>query len=280
MKIREKHILITGGASGIGAAMAQRFAADGAASIGIADVDYLAAQALAERLGGQHQVKAAAYAVDVTRAEEVENTIHRFERECGPLDLMCSNAGVLLAGDTDLDDHNWQVNWDVNVMGNVHVARAVVPLMLARGHGYFLVTCSAAGLLANPNAPYMVTKHAAVAFAEWLAIQYRSRGIRVSALCPRAVRTPMLERVAQKEPATMSAVLTGGDVVELDDLARCVVEGLAAERFLILPHETVRQRIVDKAQDRDAWIGSTERQFGIPSLLEDAPGMVKPGNKR
>lgn len=262
MDVRGKVILITGGARGIGAAIARRVAVEGAAAIGIADLDVAAAQAMAAELGGQG-AKTAHIRVDVSDEAQVHDMIQRTEEELGPIDLMCSNAGIYVARDGEPTDADWAKNWSINVMSNVYVARAIVPRMLARGKGYLLMTCSAAGLLANAEAPYMVSKHAAVAFAEWLAINYRSRGITVSALCPLGVRTDMLTRPMAEGNAAIAGVLAGGNVLEPEDVADAVMRGLAAERFLILPHEEVRERIVRKAQDRDAWITTMERQYSI-----------------
>lgn len=181
MEVQNKIILITGGAGGIGAAMARRFAAERAAAITIADLDFDAATSLTTELT-QSGVKAIPVAADVSNQAQVHDMIRRTEDELGPLDLICSNAGVYMARHTEPSDEDWERNWALNVMSNVYIAREIVPRMVQRGKGYILVTCSAAGMLANADAAYMATKHAAIAFAEWLAIRYRSRGITVSAL--------------------------------------------------------------------------------------------------
>ncbi len=265
VRLDGKNVLITGGASGIGAALARRFAAEGAASIGIADLDLPAAQAFADSLASDGLHKTMALEVDVARAEAVGAMVSDFENGLGPIDVVCSNAGVFQPVGTADTDRSWELNWSVNVMGNVHVARAVLPGMLRRGSGHLLLTCSGAGLLANMDAPYMVSKHAAVAYAEWLAIQYRGKGIGVSALCPLGVRTPLITRAIEQKTAALAGVLAGGDLIEPEVVAQCAVEGLMAGKFLILPHEAVRDRMVSKALDRDAWIASMQRQYGLDS---------------
>ncbi len=262
MRIKGMVALITGGAGGIGAAIARRLAADGAAAIGIGDIDLAAAESMADQLN-KSGVRAFAARVDVGDAEQVRALIAGAEKTLGPIDLMCSNAGIFTASAGEASDLDWERSWRVNVMSNVYVAREIVPRMISRGGGYLMITCSAAGLLANRNAPYMATKHAAVAFAEWLAIQYRSRGLIVSALCPLGVQTSMLDRLMADDGVAAAGVLAGGEVLQPEQVARAVIEGIAAQRFLILPHEAVRDRIVSKASDRDRWIGSMERQYGI-----------------
>lgn len=265
MHLRGKNILITGGAGGIGAAMARRFAAEGAAGIGIADLDAASADSFAASLsaGVSSPLSTWACQVDVGDADRLQAMVEGFERNIGPIDLMCSNAGVYQPATAEASVQSWETNWTINVMSHVHVARSVLPRMLRRRSGYFLVTCSGAGLLANRDAPYMVTKHAAVAFAEWLAIQHRLEGIGVSALCPLGVRTPMVSRALAQDAAAVAGVLAGGDLIEPERVADCVVAGLAAEEFLILPHAQVRERMVLKARDRDSWIHGMQRQYGL-----------------
>lgn len=264
MKVRDKIILITGAAGGIGAAMAARFAAEGAAAIGIADVDLDAAKRFAGELARLHPgVNVRPYPVDVMVAAELERLAVDFERDVGPIDLLCSNAGIFQANGISPTAAAWEASWAANVMSNVHLTNAVVPGMLRRGGGYILITCSGAGLLANMDAAYMVTKHAAVAYAEWLAIQYRLRGIGVSALCPLGVRTSMLTRLSEQAPAVVAGVLAGGDLLTPAQVADSVVAGLAAETFLILPHLSVGERLRFKAGNRDEWIASMQRQYGI-----------------
>lgn len=265
MKIEGKNILITGAAGGIGAAMARRFAAEGASAIGIADLDGVAARDFAAvlRARGEPGLISWSREVDVGVPAAIEAMVEDFEIEVGPIHLMCSNAGVFQPLGADPSDRSWEANWTINVMSNVRVARAVVPRMLQRRGGYILITCSGAGLLANMDAPYMATKHAAVAFAEWLAIQYRGEGIGVSALCPLGVSTPMVTRALQQRSPAVAGVLAGGDLLAPEQVADCVMAGLAAEEFLILPHSKVRERVLLKAQDRDSWIQGMRQQYGL-----------------
>jgi NAD(P)-dependent dehydrogenase (short-subunit alcohol dehydrogenase family) len=176
----------------------------------------------------------------------------------GPIDLFCSNAGIGVGGGPEASDQDWERIWQINVMAHVYAARALLPGMLARGEGYLLNTASAAGLLTNIGAlPYAVTKHAAVALAEWLAITYGDAGIRVSCLCPQGVRTPML--MAGLEDAAGAAVLASGQMVEPEDVADAVVAGIRAERFLILTHPEVAGYMANKGSDPERWLAGMRR---------------------
>ncbi len=257
MQLRDKVAVVTGGGSGIGAALCRRFAAEGARAVVVVDIDGRAADAVASDVGGL------GLRVDVSREDQVRDLVDRASREFGSIDLFCSNAGIVAgpgmgdgAGGPFAADADWQRSWEVNVMAHVYAARAVLPAMLARGFGYLLNTASAAGLLTDLGAQaYSVTKHAAVGFAEWLAIAYAGRGIRVSCLCPQGVRTPMLMSVAQ----------SGGGghltphMIEPEAVADAVVAGLADERFLILPHPEVQQYFERKASDTDRWLRGMRR---------------------
>ena len=244
MVITNKVIVVTGGANGIGAALCRRFAADGAKAVVVVDIDGDAAKRLAAEMGG-HAVR-----TDVTRAEELQYLVNDAISRHGAIDLFCSNAGIAVDGGEETSDADWQHCWNVNVMAHVLAARAVLPGMLARGTGYLLQTVSAAGLLTHiHSASYAVTKHASLAFAEWLAIAYGDRGIGVSVLCPQGVRTDMLRRAA-----------SGGrrflldSALEPEQVADAVVKGLTDERFLILPHPEVAEYFARKATDYDRWL--------------------------
>lgn len=254
VELAGKNVVITGAAGGIGSALARRFAADGAR---------LCLSDRPGRLpdgGGTLAVPA-----DVAVEDEVRNLVAVAERELGPIDLFCANAGIATGQGLSASAADWAAAWSVNVLSHVYAARAVLPGMLDRGEGYLLHTCSAAGLLTGPgDAPYTVTKHAAVGFAEWLAVTYGGAGIRVSALCPQGVRTPMLAGgLAAGEPSA-KAVAAAGAILEPDQVADAVVAGLAAERFLILPHPEVAEYQRRKAADPDRWLA------GIRRLLQDA----------
>jgi NAD(P)-dependent dehydrogenase (short-subunit alcohol dehydrogenase family) len=260
MQVRDKVVVVTGAASGIGRGLALRFAAEGARAVVAVDFDGPGAAAVADEVraaGGSAEAMTANVAVD----EEVASVVERTEREIGPIDLFCSNAGILVIGGQELPDDEWRRIIDVNLMGHVYAARHLVPRMLERGGGYLLHTCSAAGLLTQiGSAPYSVTKHAALSFAEWLAITYGDRGLKVSALCPQAVASKMTMGIEGGGVAGVDGMLTPEQVAE------SVVEGLDDERFLILPHPEVLEYFRRKAADYDRWLAGMRRlqsRFGI-----------------
>jgi NAD(P)-dependent dehydrogenase (short-subunit alcohol dehydrogenase family) len=246
--LRDKVIVITGGASGIGAAMARRFATEGPRALVLADIDLEAAAQVAEEVGG---VAVLSDVADPGSNEDlIESTTGRF----GPIDLFCANAGIGQVGDEQSDVAVWDRMWAINVMSHVHAARLLIPAWVARGEGYFLVTASAAGLLTNLKAAqYSVTKHAAVAFAEWLAVTYGDAGVKVSALCPQFVNTPLLEG------SEAFQALGANHTLEPDEVADAVVSGLADERFLILPHPEVEKYFQNKANDYERWLGGMRK---------------------
>ena len=247
MNVSGKVVVVTGAAAGIGKALCERFAAEGARVV-VADRDGAGATAAAGAIG------AMAFACDVAREDDVRALVAETERRVGPIDLFASNAGVAdFGGDPDnaasAADDQWRRGWEVHVMAHVYAARACLPGMIERGGGYFLNTVSAAGLLNQiGNAVYGVTKHAAIGFAENLAITHYDQGVRVSALCPQAVDTPLL-RAGGPGAQHVDGVLTP------EEVAACVIDGLAREAFLILPHPQVREYMRRKTADYDRWIG-------------------------
>ncbi len=247
MNIAGRVVIVTGGASGIGRALAQRFQRDGAKTVVVADLDVESARTAAESIGAVHTK------CDVADEAQVRSLVEETERQWGPVDLFCSNAGVALFNPIPTDatsapNEHWMRSWNVNVMAHVYAARALVPRMSARGGGYFLITVSAAGLLSQlGGAPYAVTKHAAVGFAESLAITHRDRGIRVSILCPQGVDTPMLHSLPPGPQA-------GDGVLSAAQVADAAALGLEKETFLILPHAQVLDYMQGKAQNYERWI--------------------------
>jgi NAD(P)-dependent dehydrogenase (short-subunit alcohol dehydrogenase family) len=252
VSVRGAVAVVTGGASGIGAALARRFAAEGAAAVVVADLDGAGAAATAAGLPAP--VRGLGLAVDAGDDASVVAALRRIEAEVGPVDLWCSNAGV--ASPPGLgDDADWERCWRLHVHAHLLAARHVLPGMLARGRGHLLVTASAAGLLTEMDtAPYAVTKHASVALAEWLAIRYGEHGVGFSCLCPQAVRTPMLAG-APADAATLAA----GRVISPEEVADAVVTALGEGRFLILPHPEVAEYERRRAADRDRWLAGMRR---------------------
>ena len=249
MDLKEKVAVVTGGANGIGRALCRRFAAEGARGVVVADVDADGAAHIAQEIGGL------AVTTDVAVEADVVRLVHQATEAYGPIDLFCSNAGIGAGGGVDAPNDAWQRIWGINVMGHIYAARAVLPGMLARGQGYLLQTASAAGLLSQiGSAPYSVTKHAAVAFAEWLAITYGDAGIRVSCLCPQGVRTNLL-----LGPDSAPFAFLRDTALEPEQVADAVVKGLAEERFLILPHPEVAEYFRRKAEDYDRWLRGMRR---------------------
>ena len=258
MKIEGKVAVITGGASGIGRELARRFKAEGAAGIVVADVQEEALVAVAEEVGGL------AVVTDVTKESKIQTLVERAENEVGPIDIFCSNAGIARLGDVYASNDEWQLNWDIHVMAHVYAARLVAPKMAARGDGYLVNTASAAGLLSHVgSATYAVTKHAAVSFAEWLSIEYGTRGVKVSILCPQAVRTAMTQ-------GREKGVASVDGMIDPDELAECVVQTMEKEEFLILPHPVVLKYIQGKAGDYDRWLGGMRK---LKERYRDNPGI-------
>jgi NAD(P)-dependent dehydrogenase (short-subunit alcohol dehydrogenase family) len=248
MNVSGACVVVTGGGNGIGAAMARRFTGEGARGVVIADVDERGMAAVAEETG------ALAVRCDVTQADEIAALIDTAESTFGPIDLFCSNAGVVMLAGVETADDDWRKVIDINVMAHVFAARILVPRMIERGGGYLLHTASAAGLLSQiGSVTYSVTKHAVVALAEWLAITYGDQGIKVSVLCPQAVRTNMTAGLENGGVAGVDGML------EPEDVASAVIAGLASEQFLILPHPSVLEYFRRKGSDYDRWINGMQR---------------------
>lgn len=246
MEVRDKIVVVTGGANGIGRAVCERFAAEGAGHVVVADLDGAGAATVADAIGGSSR------RVDVGVERDIAALIEETESGVGSIDLFCSNAGIALGEQLDEPDEVWDTIWRVNTMAHVWAARHLVPRMVRRGGGYLLNTASAAGLLTQiGSVTYAVTKHAAVALAEWIAITHGGQGIKVSVLCPQAVRTAMT--------ADGPGVAAVDGMIEPEQAADAVIEALREERFLVLPHPEVADYIRRKTSDYDRWLHGMRR---------------------
>jgi NAD(P)-dependent dehydrogenase (short-subunit alcohol dehydrogenase family) len=248
MKIAGKSVVVTGGGHGIGRALALRFGAEGA-RVAVADVEEAAARHTAEAIGG------IAFRTDVSKEAEIQTLVDAVIGRHGQIDLFCSNAGIFIEGGLDTPDDEWERILSINFRAHLYAARAVLPQMMARGEGYLLQVVSAAGLLTQiGSVSYAVTKHAALALAEWIAMEYGDAGIKVSCVCPQGVRTRML----LGEDGEQDSFLRAGSI-DPADVAKAVMEGLQAERFLILPHPEVATYFQRKASDYDRWLRGMRR---------------------
>jgi len=243
MEIAGKIVVVTGGASGIGRALCQRFALEGAKAVVVADVNEEGARAVAQ------EIKGIAATCDVSKEEDVVRLVESTEEKVGPIDLFCSNAGIMVLGGVEAPNEGWQRIWEINVMAHVYVARAIIPRMIERGGGAMLITASAAGLLSQiGSAPYSVTKHAAVGLAENIDITYGDQGIKVFALCPQAVRSEMTR---DHEGGGVAGV---DGLMEPEQLADAVMDGFRSDTFLILPHPEVETYMRRKTSDYGRWL--------------------------
>lgn len=262
MHLKDKVAVVTGGANGIGRALCERFAAEGARGVVVADLDAKGTKEVAEKVDGL------AVTVDVGVEKDVQRLVDESIKKYGQIDLFCSNAGIALGGGVEAPNADWQKILDVNLLAHVYAVRAVLPAMLERGDGYLLHTASAAGLLTSiGSALYAVSKHAVVALAEWLSITHGPK-IKVSCLCPQGVVTDMLMR-PEAGPATE---MLRAEAVTVEHVADCVIDALADERFLILPHEIVLKYVRNKAIDYDRWIRGMRK---LQTKLEAAVGDTK-----
>ena len=263
MELRDRRVVITGGAGGIGRALAEACLAEGAAEVIIADIDREQVEAVAAEIG------AVPAAVDVGSEREVTRLVADAERG-GPIDLFCSNAGIMgPVGGPEVGDAEWDRIWRINVMSHVWAARALLPAMCERGHGYLLNTASAAGLLTNLGLlPYSVTKHAAVSVAEWLAITYGEDGIRVSCLCPQLVDTALVTAIAD-QPVLERAMAAAGELLSPAAVAAATVRAIDREEFLILPHPEVRDHATRRASDNERWLRGMRRLWAASRPTPD-----------
>lgn len=255
MKLRDKVVLLTGGGSGIGAGLAERFHREGARHIVVADLNGDSARAVAESIGGSGRE------LDVADEAAVRSLVAATESEHGRIDLLVSNAGFVTIGGLESPNEEFERMWQVHVMAHVYASRAVLPGMIRRAEGYLLNTASAAGLLSQiGSVTYTLTKHAAVALAEWLAITHHHQGIRASVLCPQAVATNIGANSPSRDRMQTSPGVASGDGVLLpSDVAECVVQALEEERFWVLPHAEVAEYSRRKANDIDRWLSGMRR---------------------
>lgn len=258
LQLSGANVVVTGGGGGIGAALARRFAAEGARVV-VADLDHAGAESVAAEIGGT------AVGADAADERDVRRLVDHAHSTLGGIDLFCANAGIAPHGGPETEDDVWLRAWDVNVMSHVRAARAVLPGWLERGRGHLLATVSAAGLLTSlGSAPYAVTKHGALAFAEWLAATYRHRGVTVQAVCPQGVRTAMFAATG-----TAGQLVMGSSAIEPDKVADAVLDGLRDGRFLILPHPEVADYYAVRATQPDRWLGGMNKlQRKVESALE------------
>ena len=249
MEIKDKIVVVTGGASGIGEALCRRLAQAGAQAVVVADVNEDGAKAVSKGIPGSTPFKC-----DVRKEDDIIKLVRFTEEKFGPIDLFCSNAGIIAIGGYEVTNEDWQRIWEINVLAHIFVARAVIPGMIARGGGAIMITASAAGLLSQiGSVPYSVTKHAAVGLAESLSITYGDQGIKVFALCPQAVRTAM---TSNTEGGGVAAV---DGLMEPDQLVDAVFESLKKDEFLILPHPEVKLYMQRKTADYDRWLTGMRR---------------------
>jgi NAD(P)-dependent dehydrogenase (short-subunit alcohol dehydrogenase family) len=245
--LKDAGVVITGAARGIGEALARRFAAEGARLV-LADVDSAVTDVAAD-LGAE------AIVGDVAGATGVAELVTASRAALGEIDMFCANAGIAPLGGESAEEEAWENAWNVNVMSHVRAARALMPYWLERGRGHFLATVSAAGLLTSlGSAPYSVTKHGALAFAEWLLATYKHRGITVQALCPQGVRTRMLEQTGAGGKLLMDA-----SAIDASQLADVVAEALKGDQFLILPHPEVAEYYANRATQNDRWLAGMNK---------------------
>lgn len=248
MELQDRVIVVTGAGRGIGAALCRRFSADRPAAVVAIDIDAEAAAKVADEVGGQSIV------CDVVAESDIVGAVESIEAQFGRIDLFCANAGIAVSGGVEATDEQWSRVMNVNFMSHVYSSRAVLPGMISRGDGYLLHTASAAGLLSQiGSAPYAVSKHAAVALAEWISMTHGDQGIKVSCLCPQGVLTDMLE---SDDPVVQALHQTA---ISPEQVAEAVVVGLREEKFLILPHPEVATYAAQRAHDPDRWLSGMRR---------------------
>lgn len=250
MQVTDRVCVVTGGGSGIGKALCERFKADGARAIVVVDQNGDGAAAVAKDVGGRAEV------IDVGSEADMTAMLHSVEEDLGPIDLLCNNAGIASGGDPlTIPIEEWQKQWDVNVMAHVYAIRAVLPSMLARGEGHILHTASMAGILtSHGNAHYATSKHAVVGLAEWMSVTYHDAGIHTYLLAPLGVRTPMIGDTDSEWARTAA-----GPIAEPEDVADLVVDAFDEGRFLILTNEIAQSWMEFKTNEPEKWLRGMRR---------------------
>ena len=267
MNVKDKIILVTGGANGIGKALCERFYADGAAKICVADLDFENAEKVAESVDGK------AFKLDVADEANCKDVVTQILDEAGRIDFIASNAGIGGAeGSLEVANDVWQKIYEINVLSHVFLARAAFPSMIEHGAGAFMITASAAGLLTHPTAtPYVVSKHGAVALAESLAIEFAEKGIYVSCLCPQGVKTNLIMG-GENNPN----LFLMPEAITAEECAEAVVKALEAEEFLVLPHKEVSDYVIKKAENRDRWLHTMRKiRAAVLQEREILAGMIE-----
>ncbi len=273
MELQNRIAVVTGGASGIGEATAERYKHEGARHVVVVDLDADGAAAVADRIGGS------SFGLDVTDEAAIQAMVEQTEKDHGPIDVFFSNAGYVTVGGLEDSIANLDRMFGVHVTSHIIAARAVLPGMIERGEGYILSTASAAGLLSQfGSLHYAITKRAAIACAEWIAITHGHQGIKVSVLCPQAVRTNIGKNSPNEgafdDDEDAFGVASGDGILQPDEVAGVIVDAMREERFHILPHPEVEKYVQRKAQDIDRWLGGMQRWQG-----ELFPGDAHPANK-
>ena len=272
MRVIGRHVVVTGAASGIGRALAERFAGEGASAVVVADLNEEWAGKVADGIAADG-VPALGVGCDVGDPDSIAALVRAAVERFGPVDVFCSNAGYTdpAPGDLSATPEAFRSIVDVNLLAHVWAAQQVLPSMVERGEGYLLQTISSAALITGPSGPgYTLSKHGALGFAEWLTLNYGDQGIRVSCLCPNAVYTGMFGRALGDTTSRPPEDSPIGDILLPEDVASLVVEAMDAEQFLILPHPRVGESFLRKATDYDQWLAGTRRRL-VRMRGEDVP---------
>jgi NAD(P)-dependent dehydrogenase (short-subunit alcohol dehydrogenase family) len=258
-------IVVTGASGGIGGALVRALVAGDAQRVIAADLVADGVEQLSSELGEERVI---ARTLDVADETATRSLVAEVEGSFGPIDVFFANAGIATGGGAEAPDEVWDRQWHINVMSHVYAARALLPGWIERGEGHLVTTASMAGILTSlGDGVYSATKHAALGFAEWLAITHAGQGVRVSCICPGAVDTAMLRAGGDGDAAKASAVIGGGDVLSPEDAAERILAALAEDKFLVLTHPEMQEYITGKAEDRDRWLRGMTRLWARAQAL-------------